>query len=114
MLQSRKSAIFAVTMIIYNTTFQMADADAAQFLEWLRTAYVPQALASGHLSRPQLARVMASKDEGRSYALQFHVASLAALQQWHRQVGQALQRRLVAEFGTRVVGFSTMMQVVEL
>lgn len=101
-------------MIIYNTTFQVADADAAQFLQWLRSTYVPQAVASTQLTEPRLARVMASKDEGRSYALQFTVPSLAVLQQWHRQVGRALQQQLVAEFGSRVVGFSTMMEIVDI
>lgn len=101
-------------MIIYNTTFQVSNAGADEFLNWLRTIYVPQALSGGELSCPQLARVMANRDDGSSYALQFRVESLSVLQRWNRSTGKGLRQRLATLFGDRVTGFSTMLDVIDL
>ena len=85
-----------------------------KFLEWVKTDYLPQALAPGIVARPQLMRIMAHGDGGTSYALHLEVETMGELQRWYRLIGKELQTRLTARFGGRAVGFSTMMEKVEL
>lgn len=101
-------------MIVYNTTFQVDDAATREFLEWVKTDYLPQALAPGIVARPQLMRIMAHGDGGTSYALHLEAETMGELQRWYRLIGKELQTRLTARFGGRAVGFSTMMEKVEL
>ncbi len=101
-------------MIIYNTTFQVDDNTTTEFIDWIRTQYVPQALATGIVSRPQLARIMGRHEGGTGYALQLQAATLGELQNWYRTTGKDLMTRFNTRFGTRAVNFSTMMETVEL
>ena len=57
-------------MIIFNTTYHVADAVKDDFIAWLRSEYVPRATAERLLLVPQLPRIIGSeRDGGASYAL---------------------------------------------
>ena len=102
-------------MIIYNTTFHAEDDAAARFIDWLRSEYIPAAVASGHLSSPRLTRILANDgNPGKSYSLQFSADSMEALQDWYSTTGNNLVDALEKEFGQLVAGFSTLMEEVEL
>ena len=98
-------------MIIYNTTYFVADEVQQEFLEWLRRVYVPQATADRMLLVPQLIRIIGSeRDGGISFAFQFRAMSVEILNTWHESVGTGLANALTSRFGNRVVGFATMME----
>ncbi len=102
-------------MIVYNTTFHAEDSAASQFVEWLKSEYIPKATVGESLKNPRLTRVLSSvNDSGVSYSLQFNVASIEELQRWYSAVGNTLVDGLEKEFGNMVVGFSTLMEEVEL
>ena len=101
-------------MLIYNTTYHTEnEAIASEFVAWLKSEYIPRATKSGQLTLPQLAKVMASNQEGQSFALQFHVHSLDALEAWYRATGAALVDSMAHDFGQKVVGFSTLMELLD-
>lgn len=101
-------------MIVYNTTFHIDKAREEEGLAYLRTCFIPQAVAGGSLLRPRLMRVMHTDDaEGSSYSVQFHVADEATLEAWYRTAGVALHRQLAARFGEQMVGFSTLLEVID-
>ena len=98
-------------MIIYNTTYHVADAVKDDFIAWLRSEYVPRATADRLLLVPQLTRIIGSEhDGGSSYALQFRAMSANSLEIWHRTTGKALANDLTRRYGNNVVGFATMME----
>ncbi len=101
-------------MIIYNTTFSVDSASVKEFVEWIRTSYLPMALADRQLSRPQLMRIMAQQEGGATYALQLQAESLGALQRWYQSTGKDLTARMTSRFGQRIVGFSTMMEKIDI
>lgn len=100
-------------MIIYNTTYHIADSHECEFVEWIKSRYIPRAVECGTLTQPQLALVMGREEgsDGNSYSLQFHVQGVDALESWYRRTGAVLVSELERQFGTHVAGFSTLMQV---
>ncbi|MBO5796175.1 MAG: DUF4286 family protein [Bacteroides sp.] len=101
-------------MLIYNTTYQI-DADQEKyFLIWMQEFYLPQVAEKGFLHAPRLLRVLSHRDEGACYSLQFEVENSAILHRWHQEQGVALNEELVKLFKDKVVGFPTLMEVVDL
>lgn len=101
-------------MIIYNTTYQMLEADARDFVIWVHEAYFPQVHAQGQLKNGRLCRILSHKDdESECFAVQFETESTATLHAWFVKQGQKLNEEMMRMFDNRVVGFSTMMEVIE-
>lgn len=101
-------------MLIYNTTYAVSEEDLAYFIVWIRERMIPAVHADGFLTDGRLARILTSSDdEGYSFCLQFSVADSAVLHQWLLRQGRQLQNEMKKVFGNRVVGFSTLMEVVE-
>jgi len=102
-------------MLIFNTTYQVSEAQARNFLIWLTQSYIPSVLQHGALSEPHLAEVLSHKDENsRSYTLQFDVKDSATLHKWHTDQGVKMSQQLVEMFQQEVVGFATLMERMEL
>lgn len=102
-------------MIIYNTTFHVSDEVERMFLDYIRLQYVPMATADGIMKNPILTRVMGSAhDGGMSYALQMQAESVKELQKWCLGTGKTLSARISTHFGNSVVGFTTMMDVIDI
>ena len=101
-------------MIIYNTTYQMSEADARDFVIWVHEVYFPQVHAQGQLTNGRLCRILSHKDdESECFAVQFETTSTATLHAWFVKQGQKLNEEMLRMFNNRVVGFSTMMEVIE-
>lgn len=103
-------------MVIYNTTYHVDLSVVDAFLEWIKGYYLPLAVKSGDLSLPRLALIMAHEDgdNHKSYSLQFEVDSIDVLQCWYGSDGKVLVEALEGKFVNKVVGFSTIMSVVDL
>lgn len=101
-------------MIIYNTTFSVEPSAVREFVEWIKATYLPTALNDGRLSNPQLMRIMAQQEGGVTYALQLQADSLGTLQRWYQSTGKKLTMQMTSQFGQRIVGFSTMMEKIEI
>lgn len=102
-------------MIIFNTTYHVDNLVLDDFIKFLRNEFIPAATASKELSEPRLTRVLAQEpQEGSSFALQFEVEELEKLDDWYDQIGDNLNEDLVAKFGSQVVGFSTLLEVIDL
>ena len=100
-------------MLIYNTTYQVSDDVQQNFLIWIKECYIPQVLQFGYLSNPRLCRVLSHLDEGFSYTVQWEVESSALLHQWHIKQGSVLNQELIKIFKDKVVGFPTLLEVIE-
>ncbi|MBR6539553.1 MAG: DUF4286 family protein [Bacteroides sp.] len=101
-------------MLVYNTTYQI-DADQEKyFLIWMQEFYLPQVAQKALLHAPRLLKVLSHRDEGACYSLQFEVENSAILHRWHQEQGAALNEELVKLFKDKVVGFPTLMEVVDL
>lgn len=100
-------------MLIYNTTFQVDDEVNDNFLIWVKESYIPEIEKHGVLRMPRLCRVLSHRDDGSSYSLQWEVDDSAALHRWHREQGAVLNEELKKIFKDKVVGFPTLLEVME-
>lgn len=97
-------------MLIFNTTFHTDDEVHEEFLHFMSTIYIPQAIKSGILTDPRFCRIRPNHQQhGSSYSLQFRVADDEALNKWHDDRGEVLHQRLIHKFGSKVTGFVTVM-----
>lgn len=101
-------------MLVYNTTYHIDLDQEKYFLIWMQEFYLPQITRKGLLHSPRLLRVLSHRDEGVCYSLQFEVESSAVLHKWHQEQGAALNEELIKLFKDKVVGFPTLMEVVDL
>ncbi len=104
---------FAV-MIVYNTTYHVDCDISGDFIDWMRHHYVPQAIASGLVESPRLLRLMGHKEGGACFALQLEAPTLGQLQRWNQAVGKRLHEEMTRRFGTKVAGFATFMENIDL
>jgi len=101
-------------MIIYNTTFHIENDIVDECVLYLKKNYIPKAASSGFLMQPCLRKVMTThEDEGSSYSVQFHVKNIDTLNYWMQHEGQLLQKELIDCFGSRVVGFTTLLEDID-
>lgn len=102
-------------MLIYNTTYHTETSCCQEFIDWLRSEYIPTALQRGELSEPRIARILSQeRDAGVSISLQFNVADLDMLSRWYEACGSVLIEAVQQKFGQRVAGFSTIMEQIDL
>lgn len=100
-------------MLIYNTTYTMPEADARSFVIWAHQCLMPQATESGLLANPKLLRILSHHDqETECMSVQFEVEDTATLHRWYTATGAKLAEELMHTFDERIVGFSTIMEVI--
>ncbi|MDL2255387.1 DUF4286 family protein [Parabacteroides sp. OttesenSCG-928-G06] len=101
-------------MIVYNTTFHIDHDILEDCLLFLKKIYIPQASESGFLRTPCLRRIIqAEKEGGESYSVQFHVKNVETLQYWLENEGNRLHQALIKRFGSKVVGFTTLLDEID-
>lgn len=101
-------------MLIYNTTYHVPIEDARNFVIWIHQAYIPQALQSGLLSAPRLCHILSHHDEtSECFSLQFETEGTDKLHEWYVHSGVDLEKELKKTFKEKVVGFTTLMDVIE-
>ena len=101
-------------MILYNTTFQVEMAEAQNLVIFLHESYIPEATKSGMMKNPRLARIISHQDENSEcFSVQFETESVATIHKWYTTEGKAINDNLIKLFKDKVVGFPTMMEVIE-
>lgn len=100
-------------MLIFNTTYLVADKVHGAWLKWVREQHIPQLIQSGFFHSPQVAKVLSVEEqEGTSYSVQFRVADMDALEQWHLQYATDFEQDLKKRFSTDVLFFATVLQII--
>ena len=88
-------------MIIFNTTYHADHSRKDEFISWLKNFYIPAVLEHGAL-------------QGISLSLQFKSPDTDTLERWHEECGETLLCDMKKKFGKQVLGFSTLLEVIDL
>lgn len=101
-------------MLIYNTTYQIGIDDARNFVIWLTECYIPEVESSGLLRNPRLLQILSHKEpDTECFSLQWEVEDSAELHRWHTQQGMQMNEEMLKVFKDKVVGFTTLMEVIK-
>lgn len=101
-------------MLIYNTTFQTDAEDAKNLVVYLHEKYIPEAMKSGVMRNARMCRILSHHDDGSEcFSVQMEVEDMAQLHKWYSSDGAALNSEMLKLFKNKVVGFPTMMEVIE-
>ena len=100
-------------MLIYNTTYQVDDEVTNNFVIWIKECFISEVEKTGDLKNPRLCKILSHRDEGVSFSLQWEVENSTILHRWHIEQGSKLNEELVKLFKDKVVGFPTLMEVME-
>lgn len=101
-------------MLIYNTTYQTALADARNFVIWLCEYYIPEVEKLDMLHQPRLTQILSHKEaDTECFSLQWEVEDSATLHRWHTQQGAQLNEEMMKVFKDKIVGFPTLMEVIK-
>ncbi len=102
-------------MITLNTTFHVDDDIHLSFIEYMKETYITNALRDKQLSNPKLCKVHSHQiEEGHSYSVQFSFNTLEELEKWDKMEGRKLNEELVKTFESKVAGFSSLLEEIEL
>ncbi|NDW11287.1 DUF4286 family protein [Bacteroides sp. 214] len=100
-------------MLIYNTTYHVDDEIHENFVIWLKEYYMQEVAKDAALHSPRLLKVLSHREEGTTYSLQWEVENSTVLHRWHSQNGAKYNDEMLRIFGSKVVGFPTLMEVIE-
>lgn len=101
-------------MIIFNTTYKVSNAVFNKWLQWVREDHIPLMTEGNVFVKPQIARISGSDDEhGTSYSVQFHISNVEQLENWYHRNGSEFERSISTNFGTEVLHFSTILELID-
>ncbi|MFM1961541.1 MAG: hypothetical protein RLZZ172_386 [Bacteroidota bacterium] len=101
-------------MIIYNITYAVPHLIREAWLEWMYTEHIPEILATGCFQRHNLLQLMeVDESEFRTYALQFHAKEESDYRNYLQQFAKQLRSRAADKWGEQVIGFRTLMSVLQ-
>ncbi|MEI8272835.1 MAG: DUF4286 family protein [Paludibacter sp.] len=101
-------------MLIFNTTYKVATKRTVEWQQWINESHIPFMLNSGEFSKPQVAKVIGSEDDGGvSFSVQFHIVDMNILMSWHQTNATDFQNNCSAKFGEEVVFFTTVLELID-
>lgn len=101
-------------MLIYNTTYQTEIEEARNFVIWVNEYYIPFATESGMLKNPRLTRILSHREQdSECFSLQWEVEDTQTLHRWYILQEKEINAELAKLFKDKVIGFSTLMEVIE-
>lgn len=101
-------------MYIHNTTFIVDSCLVAQFLDWARLSFIPEARDSGYFNNVTMARILTEiQPDTVNIAIQMTAQSLNETLEWHAITAAPLIDDLIARLGAnRVMFFATSMEII--
>lgn len=100
-------------MLIYNTTYHVEDEVHDNFIIWIQECFIPEIGRDDVLKSPRLCRILSHQDSGYTYSLQWEVENSSILHRWHTEKGLKYNEEITNIFKDKVVGFPTLMEIIE-
>jgi hypothetical protein len=101
-------------MIIYNITIKIEWSIAENWLDWMRSAHIPEVIETGCFDRHQLVRLLqVDETEGPTYAVQYYATTLSKYDAYLQHHAPALQKKISDKWGEKYIDYRTLMQVVD-
>ncbi|GAB3553941.1 DUF4286 family protein [Spirosoma fluminis] len=100
-------------MVLYNTTYSVAQEVADDWLHWMKTFYLPAVAATKLPTGHRLLRLLTELDNGGvTYSVQLDFTSRDDYDIYQHQHADAMQRRIQHRFANQLVSFDTLLEEV--
>lgn len=102
-------------MILFNTTFVVAQNADSDFLNWASSIFIPEINTCESFSDILLTKILATPQEDKtlSYALQFKAPSVEHIENWIASSGMSKLNALQAKYGENILYFATLMEILQ-
>ena len=99
-------------MILYNVTAAVDDSIHDEWLEWMKNTHMPEVMATNRFVECKIFKVLLSKEEGTSYAMQYFAETMAELQLYEALHADELRKKHTSRYGDKVLTFRTVLEEV--
>lgn len=98
-------------MILYNTTYSVANEVAADWLRWMKLFFLPSAMATELPTGYRVLRLLTELDNGGvTYSVQLDFETMDAYQTYQEQHADLLRQRVQHRFGNQFISFDTLLE----
>jgi len=100
-------------MYIYNVTTNVDEYIHDKWLNWMKVEHIPKMLATEKFTKAKMSQVMIEEEMGGvTYAVQYTTDSLDTLEEYYTHFAENLMNEGTKLFGTKIVIFTTELQVI--
>lgn len=101
-------------MIIYNVTLKVAAAISEEWKNWMLKEHIPGMLALGLFVKNNFSRLLdQDESDGQTFVAQYFCKERADYEKYLKQYAPAMRQKGLDKFGDKVLGFRTIMEVIE-
>lgn len=101
-------------MIVYNVTTKVDHSIAAVWLLWMKEEHIPDMIATSCFAKARILKLTETDEtDGLTYAVQYEAESKALYNRYIEKYAEALRKRAIEKWGSRIISFRTVMQVVD-
>ena len=98
-------------MILYNTTYSVANEVAADWLRWMKLFFVPAVLATELPVSHKILRLLTELDNGGiTYSVQLDFPTMDACLTYQERYADGLHQRIQHRFGNQFASFTTLLE----
>jgi hypothetical protein len=98
-------------MILYNTTYSVADEIAHDWLRWMKRFFLPAAMATELPVSYRILRLLTELDNGgTTYSVQLDFTNMETYTLYQEQHADALRGRIKHRFGNQFISFDTLLE----
>ncbi|MBI3238624.1 MAG: DUF4286 family protein [Flavobacteriia bacterium] len=99
--------------VLYNVTVSIDPTCETEWLEWMRSAHIPEVMNTGCFLESRLSKVHGEEEGGVTYAVTYVAYSQEHLDRYGREFAPALQADHSGRFNGRFAAFRTTLSVIE-
>ena len=99
-------------MFVYNITFNVEPPIESEWLKWMKNEHILDILGTQHFTEYRILRLINEHPDasGTTYSVQFTATNIVHVQQYLSNQGTILQNELRAQFGEKVLSFTTLLE----
>jgi hypothetical protein len=101
-------------MILYNITYNIDKDIEHEWIEWMKTVYIPKIKNTGYFSSVRFFRLLNVDDEGSTYSVQLMTKNLELIQEYLDKSAHTLAEEHNSRYKNKHVAFQTVLQELDL
>jgi hypothetical protein len=98
-------------MYIYNVTVSIDKDLAEDWLNWMKTIYIPDVLKTGYFTASKICKVLNVNDEGETFSVQYSFNTMQDIETYQKDHAPRLQAEQTKRYEGRYAAFRTLLEI---